>query len=173
VTDPEGCSEDHDCGGGGDESPGNVGIASAKIFLLRRANVFGARKLQIRKFVGDRHWRLRLHGRLGVGRERALLRDGAGRRVPDFVGVDLGLAQAGEIVGDGLFVVETEVLGVSANESFIEDAAGQLVEVFFFDGLQHARADFGDVGNVIERDAFGLACFAEFVAELAHGVSGS
>ena len=42
------------------------------------------------------------------------------------------------------------MLGVGANESFVEDAAGKLVEVFFFDGAKHARADFGDVGNVVE-----------------------
>lgn len=89
---------------------------------------------------------------------------------PDFVGVDLGLAQAGEIVGDGFFVVEAEMLGVGANESFIEDAAGKLVEVFFFDGLEHASADFSDVGNVIERDVFFLARYAKFVAECAHWI---
>ena len=60
------------------------------------------------------------------------------------------------------------MLGVCADESAIEDAAGQLLEVFLFDGLQHARADLGDVGNVVERELFLLARFAEFVAELAH-----
>jgi hypothetical protein len=60
------------------------------------------------------------------------------------------------------------MLGIGADESFVEDAAGKLVEVFFFDGAKHARADFGDVGNVIERDVFFLARFAEFVAELTH-----
>lgn len=83
--------------------------------------------------------------------------------------VDLGLAQAGQVVGDSLFGVEAEMLGVGANESLVEDAAGKLVEVFLLDRLQHARADFGDVGNVIEREAFGLARLAKFFSELAHG----
>ena len=82
--------------------------------------------------------------------------------------VDLRLAQASEVVRDGLFVVQSEMLGIGANESLVEDAAGELVEMFFFDGLEHARADLGDVRNVIEREFFLLARFAEFVAEFAH-----
>jgi uncharacterized protein (DUF2164 family) len=60
------------------------------------------------------------------------------------------------------------MLGVGAYESLVEYTAGELVEVFFFDGLEHARADLSDVGNVIEREVFLLARFAEFVAEFAH-----
>ena len=85
------------------------------------------------------------------------------------VGVNLGLAEASEVVGDRFFVVEAEMLGVSANESLIENATGKQVEVFFFDGLQHARADFGDAGDVAERELFRFAGFAEFVAECGHG----
>ena len=95
------------------------------------------------------------------------------RGFPIFKGVDLRLAQAGEIVVDGFFVVQSEMLGVGANESLVEDASGKAVEVFFFDGLEHARADLGDVGNVIERDAFLLALLAEFISEGAHGVDSS
>ena len=83
-------------------------------------------------------------------------------------GIDLSLAQAGEIGGDGFVVVESEMLGVGADEAFVEDAAGEAIEVFFFDGLEHARADLGDVGNVIEGESFFLALFAEFIAEFAH-----
>ena len=82
--------------------------------------------------------------------------------------VDLRLAQAGEVVGDGIFVIESEMFGVGADESLIEDASGQLVEVFFLDGLEHARADLGDVGNVVVREFFLLARLAEFIAEFAH-----
>ena len=77
---------------------------------------------------------------------------------------------AGEVRGDCVVLVQAEKLGVGANESFVEDAAGEPVEVFLFDGLEHARADFGDLGSVIERDGLLLARFAEFVAELAHAV---
>ena len=82
--------------------------------------------------------------------------------------VDLRLPKAGEIVGDGFFGVESQMLGVGADESFVEDAAGELIEVFLFDGAKHARADFGDVGNVVEREFFLLARLAEPVAEFAH-----
>lgn len=84
-------------------------------------------------------------------------------------GIDLSLAQAGEIGGDGFVVVEFEVLGVGADEAFVEDAAGEAIEVLLFDGLEHTRADLGDVGNVIERERFFLALFAKFIAEFAHG----
>ena len=83
------------------------------------------------------------------------------------MGIDLSLAQAGQVIGDGVFVVEAEVFGVGANEAFVEDAAGELVEVFVFDSLKHPRTDLGDVGNVIERDMFLLAFFAEFISECA------
>ncbi len=82
--------------------------------------------------------------------------------------VDFLLLYAGQVRGDCVFLVQPEMFGVGANESFVEDAAGEPVEVLLFDGLEHARADLGDLGSVIERDALLLARFAEFVAELAH-----
>ena len=60
------------------------------------------------------------------------------------------------------------MLGVGANESSIEDTAGKLIETFFFDRLQHARADLCDVGHVIEGELSALARSTEFVSELAH-----
>jgi hypothetical protein len=87
--------------------------------------------------------------------------------------INLRLTQAGKVVGDCVFGIETKMLGVGADESFVEDSAGKLVEVFFFDGLQHASADLSDVGNVVERKFFAFASFAEFVSELTHGVVGN
>ena len=89
-------------------------------------------------------------------------------RFPNFVRVDLCLAEAGEVVGDGFFVVQSEMLGIGADETFVEHAAGENIEALFFDGLEHARADLGDIGNGIQRDVLLLACLAEFVAEFAH-----
>jgi hypothetical protein len=60
------------------------------------------------------------------------------------------------------------MLGVGADETLVEDATGEEVEVLLFDGLEHARADLGDVGDVIVREFFLLARLAEFVAEFAH-----
>src|SRR5579863_934401 len=61
--------------------------------------------------------------------------------------------------------------GVGADESFIEDAAGKLVEVFFFEGAEHAGADFCGVGNGIEFDAALFALFAKFFPERAQVVT--
>ena len=83
--------------------------------------------------------------------------------------IDLRLSQACEVIGHGLIGIQAEMLGIGANESFVKHSAGQLIEVFFFDGLQHARADLGDVRHVIERELFFLACLAKFVSELSHG----
>jgi len=143
-------------------------------FFGRRAKVLHAGKLQLGEFL-DLHRRLGFRGGLaGFGDAELVGGGGAGKfganRIPDFVGIDLRLAQADKVVGDGFFVVEAEMLGVGANESFIEDAAGKLIEVLFFDGLQHARTDLGDVGNVIEREFFFLARLTKFVSELAHAV---
>lgn len=92
------------------------------------------------------------------------------RGIPCLLGYDLRLAKAIEIFGDGYFWIEAQVFRVGADEPFIEDAAGQPVEVFFFDRLEHARADLSDVRHVIEREFFGLARLAEFVSELTHAV---
>ena len=89
--------------------------------------------------------------------------------MPHFVRVDLSLTQAGEVVGDGLLVVESEMLGVGANETLVKDAPGKLIEMLLFNRLEHARTNLGDVGNVIEREVLFLARLAEFVSELAHG----
>jgi|HubBroStandDraft_5_1064220.scaffolds.fasta_scaffold15113_1 hypothetical protein len=80
------------------------------------------------------------------------------------------LVQCGDVPGDGFFLVEAKILGVGANEAFVEDAARELVEVLLFDGAEHARADLGGVGNVLELDALPLTRFTEFVAELSHAV---
>ena len=96
---------------------------------------------------------------------------GGGRqslRFPHFTRIDLSLTEASEVVVHRLFVIQAEVLGVGTNESFIKDAAGKLIEVFFFDGLEHARADLGDVGNLVEREFFFLARVTKFVSEVAH-----
>ena len=175
---PENSDEDDDDHYDGKNSPGNLeGGLVGKIFAAR-AHIFGARQVKFGKFL-DLDGRLGFHRReLGFDaasllcRCRRRLRFGWDRArrfgLPDFVGVDLRLAQAGEIVGNGFFVVESEMLRVGANESFIEHAAGELIEVFFFDGLEHAGADLGDVGNVIEREFFFLARLAEFISEFAH-----
>lgn len=175
---PKDDGQNNDYSGNGNDSPWNFNIRIARKIFSWRANVFGPWKLQARKFL-DLQRRMRFRARL-AGLEKTLFRcDGAALRrprqrrtfrFPDLVGVDLRLAEAGKIIGDGFFSIHSEMLGIGANESLVEDTAGQLIEVLFFDGLEHARTDLGDIGNGIERDVFFLARLAEFVSEFAHSV---
>src|SRR5579864_8875794 len=123
---------------------------------------------------GDRNGTNRFCGGLAWDHGGALYQDRCAwwRRVfrfPDLVSIDLRLPQASEVVGNGIFAIQAEMLGVGANESFVEHAARKLIELLLLDGLKHACADLGDVGNVIKREVFALARIAEFVSELAHG----
>ena len=170
VADQEDDREDDDDGRGDENLPGDAAVTVLGIVTARRADVFGTREVQVGKFF-DLGRRLRLESRLAVRGARCpyLYRAcGTDLGLPRGLGVDLSLAETGEIGSDRLFAVEPEMLGVGADEALVEDAAGKLVEVLFLDGLQHARADLGDVGNVIQREILVLACRAEFVSELAH-----
>ena len=88
--------------------------------------------------------------------------------VPSVMRLDLRLAQAGQVVIDGILRVQAEMFGVRADESAIEHTAGELIELLFLDGLQHTPVDLGDAVNVVERELFYLARFAEFVSEFTH-----
>jgi len=83
--------------------------------------------------------------------------------------LNLTFAQGEEVVGEGLFFVEANLASIGAHETFIEDAAGKLVEVFVLEGAQHAGADFGGVGDGIEGEAALLALFAKFFSERSQG----
>src|SRR5579864_9274801 len=60
------------------------------------------------------------------------------------------------------------MLGVGADKAFGKNAAGEQVEVLVLDGLEHARADLGDAGDVFDGVVQPLAFFAELVAEGFH-----
>jgi len=83
--------------------------------------------------------------------------------------VKLVLAQGEEIIGDGFLLVKADLAGVGADETLVEDAAGELVKAFVLDSAQHAVADFGGGGDGVERDAALLALFAKFLSERTHG----
>jgi hypothetical protein len=87
----------------------------------------------------------------------------------DFLGLNLAFAQGGEIVRYGFFLVKTDLAGVGAHETFIEDSPGKLVEVFVFESTQHARADFCGVRDGIEREATLLALLAKFFPKRSQG----
>jgi hypothetical protein len=83
--------------------------------------------------------------------------------------LNLTLAQGGEIFGYGFLFVESDLAGIGAYESFVEDAAGKLVEVFVLESTQHTGADFGGAGDGVERDAALLTLLAKFFSERSHG----
>ena len=120
-----------------------------KILFFGRPNILNARELQFGKFFNLNrrlwlgHW---LEGarRSRSGRKR-LVRVATLRCVPSSVGIYLRLAQAIQIIVDGVFGIETEVLGVGANEPPIKHAARKLIELLPFNRLQHSRADLGYV----------------------------
>ena len=64
--------------------------------------------------------------------------------------VNLALAQGGEVVGDYFIFIEADLAGVGTHESFVENAAGELVEMLVLDGAQHAGADFCGGGDGVE-----------------------
>ena len=82
--------------------------------------------------------------------------------------LDLTLADGCEIAGHCFFFVKADLAGVGADETFIEDAAGELIEAFVFQGAQQAGADFRGIGDGIEFDAAQLALLAKFFSEGAH-----
>ena len=84
----------------------------------------------------------------------------------------LTLAQGGEVIGDGIVFIESDVAGVGADETFVENAAGKLVKAFVLEGAEHAGADLSGVGDGVERDAAVLALLAKFFSEGSHGCSG-
>jgi len=128
--------------------------------------MLGARELQFGQFLAL------VHPWLRTALVRRVLRNLPGLRIPLGMGFELRLTKAGEVACDRFIVVQAEMFGVGANKALVENATGELVEMFLFDGPQHAGTDFGDVGDVLERDAFLLALIAECVAELAHWDSG-
>lgn len=81
------------------------------------------------------------------------------------------LAYSGQVVGDGFFFVEPDLAGVGADKTFVENAAGKLVEVLVFEGAQHAGADLGGVGDGIESDALLLTLLAKFFSECTQGLA--
>ena len=88
--------------------------------------------------------------------------------VTKIVCLKLVIAQSDQIVRYRFFFVEADLAGVSAFETLVEDAAGELVEVFVFESAQHAGINFGNFGDGLKRDAALLALFAKFFAERAH-----
>ena len=81
----------------------------------------------------------------------------------------LTLAQSGEVVGDGLFLVQADLTGIGTDEAFVKHAAGKLVKVFLFQCAEHARADLRGVRDGVERESALFALLAKFFPEGSQG----
>jgi len=141
-------------------------------FLFRRADILNARQLEFGKFFDLDRWLWLRHRFESPGCSRwrweGLVWVATIRCIPAPVRVNLRLTEASQVVVDRIFGIEAEVLGVSADESAIKNTARELIKLLLFNGLQHSRADLGDVGNVVEREFLPLPRPAEFFSELAH-----
>jgi hypothetical protein len=98
--------------------------------------------------------------RIGVARRLAIAEVGE-----QSLRLNLAFAEGSQIVSDGFVFVETNLAGVGADKTFVEDAAGELVEVFVLDGAEHAGADLGGGRDGLEREATQLALSAKFFSE--------
>ena len=58
----------------------------------------------------------------------------------------------GHEIGDSLVLVDTQMAGIGADETLVEDASGKLVEVVLLECGQEAGADLGGDGDVVQRD---------------------
>jgi hypothetical protein len=83
----------------------------------------------------------------------------------DFRGNGRGVAGSFEVLGNGLIFIEANEAGIGADKALIEDASGQLIEPILFQCLQHARADLGGAGNLLQCDLALLALQFQFFAK--------
>ena len=174
MTDPEKDPQYKDERGSCKNLPGNPAALLIEEILPAGADVFRAWHLKVGQFLdlhrgcGLRRSRLGLNLlRLRCMGFRSVTASSGSRRLPDLLRIDLRLAESSQIVANRLLCVQSEMLGVSADESFVKDATGKVVEVFLFDSAKHARADLGDIGNIVQREFFLLARVAKFVAEIS------
>jgi histidinol-phosphate/aromatic aminotransferase/cobyric acid decarboxylase-like protein len=85
-----------------------------------------------------------------------------------FLCFGLAGARCGHVVGNGLIFVEANVAGIGTHESFVEDAAGQLLKLLFFQSAEQTRSNLGGERDIVERDATLLPLFFQTIAEGSH-----
>lgn len=173
MTDPEKNPQYKDKRGSRKNFPRNPALLLEEILPAGR-DVVRAGHLQVGQFL-LLHLGCELRrGRLGLNLLRlsglgfrSVAASSGSRRLPDLLRIDLRLAESCQIVANGLFCVQAEMFRVSADESFVKDATGKVFEVFLFDRAKHARADLGDIGNIVQREFLLLARVTKFVAEIS------
>lgn len=147
-------------------------VAALVIPALFAATALGGRDIVTANVVAIATWVIA--GREDVvpgigGRNRASLAARVTEIRENLLRLHLTLAQSGEVVGNGFFLVEADLAGIGPDEAFVEYAAGKLVKVFFFQGAEHARADFCGIGDGVERESALLALLAKFFPERSQG----
>jgi hypothetical protein len=73
------------------------------------------------------------------------------------------------ILSEESLFIETEVTGDGANETAIEDAAGELSPVFVFEGFEEPGSDAGALGDFLQCDLAELALALETFPEISLG----
>jgi len=71
----------------------------------------------------------------------------------------------GKVLGDDLIFIHVQIARVGTDEALVKDAAGELVEMFVFEGAQHAGADFRGEGYVVKADSLFLSLLLQLGAE--------
>jgi hypothetical protein len=77
-------------------------------------------------------------------------------------------ARSRHVIGDSLVFIKTNVASVCANESFIEDTAGKLLELFLFQRTEQTSANLGVQRDVVEGDPPLFPLFFQTIAEGSH-----
>ena len=91
-------------------------------------------------------------------------------REPFLLLLRLGRARTGRshVVGNGLILVEANVTGIGTNKSFVENAAGELLKLLFFEGAKQTGPDLRGERDVVERDATLFPLLFQTIAEGSH-----
>ena len=70
-----------------------------------------------------------------------------------FIGQVALYLMSGKVAFDPFILIESNDPGIFPHHAFVEDAAGEDIELLLLQGLQMAVADFGDAGDGFQRDA--------------------
>src|ERR1019366_4932939 len=73
-----------------------------------------------------------------------------------------------QIAGDGLLLINADVLRIGANIALVEDTAGEEIELFLFQGAEQASPNLGGGGDFVEGDVPHLARATQPFAECNH-----
>jgi hypothetical protein len=85
--------------------------------------------------------------------------------------VGIVVSGGNQVVGNSYFFVDAQIFGVSADKTFVEDAARKQLEVLIFNGAKQASSNLCGSGDFVQRDASHLSLSPQSVAEGTHPLS--